>query len=293
MSAKHDLQHSVIQTVKYNKDGSFKTQADRKSRLLLMADELNRGGYKIRHLRQIKFKHVRYLIAQWQERQLSAGTIKNRMGDLRWAMSKFGKSDLIPANNQDLNIPKRIYATKEDKSIQLTEGDLSNITDQNVKMSLLLQREFGLRREESIKIRIHDAVQGDELHLAPGWCKNGRPRVIKIRYPVQWQVIQQVKDFVGDRHRALIPDYKTYVQQQTAYDNQLRLAGISKAHGLRHAYAQKRYYDITGFHCPVKGGPTWRELTPEQAVLDKLARASITTDLGHSRLDVCSTYLSK
>ena len=52
MSAKSDLKHSIIQTTKHNKDGSFKTQGNRKERLLLMADQLAEGGYKIRHIQQ-------------------------------------------------------------------------------------------------------------------------------------------------------------------------------------------------------------------------------------------------
>lgn len=290
MSAKSDLKHSIIKTLKQNKDGSFKTQANRKERLLFVAEQLMQGGYKIRHIKQLKLKHVRYLVNRWLQQQLSPGTIKNRMTDLRWVMSKFDKQGTIPASNEALNIPNRRYVTNEDKSIMLTEGDLSKITDQNVKMSLILQREFGLRREEAIKICIHQAVVGDELHLRGAWCKNGKPRILKILYPEQWNAIEQVKTFLGKSQRALIPHNKKYVQQETTYNNQVRQANISKAHGLRHAYAQKRYYDLTGWHCPAKGGPLKRELNQEQLQLDKVARQLLTRELGHERLDVLAIY---
>ncbi len=294
MSAKHDLQHSIIQLLKHNKDGSFKTQANRKERLLYMAEQLAEGGYKICHIKQLKFKHVKYLVNHWLQAQLSPGTIKNRMTDLRWSLSKFNKADVIPASNAALNIPNRKYATNEDKSINMTEGDLSKITDQNVKMSLILQREFGLRREESIKIRINQAVVGDELRLKGGWCKNGRARIIKIQYPKQWQAIEQVKAFVGDSRRALIPHNKKYVEQETIYRNQVARAGIGKGHGLRHAYAQKRYQDLTGWPCPAKGGFLKSELNAEQLKIDTMARTLITQELGHERLDILTqTYLGK
>lgn len=291
MSAKSDLKHSIIQIIKHNKDGSFKTQANRKERLTLIADQLINGGYKIRHIKQIKFKHVQYLVNQWLQKQLSPGTIKNRMTDLRWAMSKIGKDDIIPAKNDALNIPKRRYVTNEDKSITLSDGDLSKITDQNVKMSLILQREFGLRREESIKIRINEAIVGDELHLKGSWCKNGRPRVLKIQYREQWQALEQVQAFVGNSLRALIPSDKKYVQQEDRYDNQLKRAGIHRAHGLRHSYAQKRYYDLTGWLCPVKGGFLKKEMSAAQKQLDQCARELISNELGHERIDVISAYL--
>ncbi len=293
MSAKTDLKHSIIQTLKHNRDGSFKTQANRKERLLFIAEQLAEGGYKIRHMNQLKTKHVEYLVSNWLQQQLSPGTIKNRMTDLRWAMSKFGKDDVIPVSNAALNIPNRRYVTGENKSITISEGDLSRITDHNVKMSLILQREFGLRREESIKIRIHQAVVDDELQLKGSWCKNGRARTIKIQYPEQWQAIEQVKSFLGNRKRALIPNHKTYVQQENSYNNQLRRAGISRAHGLRHAYAQKRYFDLTGWQCPAKGGPRKKDLTPSQVMIDEMARHQISMSLGHNRMSVTSVYLSK
>jgi len=291
MSAKSDLKHSIMQTVKHNKDGSFETQANRKERLLLMANQLSEGGYKIRHIKQLKYKHVKYLVDRWLAEQLNAGTMKNRMTDLRWVLDKFGKAAEIPRSNAAFGIPKRQYVTNQDKSITVSENDLSKITDENVKMSLILQRAFGLRRKESIKIRINEAVLGDELRLKGEWCKNGRPRTIKIQYPEQWQAIEQVKAFVGSSHRALIPENKQYVQQKDAYNNQLNQAGIRKAHGLRHAFAQKRYFDLVGISCPAKGGLTKRELNPEQLTLDHQARSIISEELGHSRLDVVSIYI--
>lgn len=291
MSAKSDLKHSIMQLLKHNKDGSYKTQADRKQRLLFVAEQLIAGGYKIRHIKQLKLKHVRYLVGHWLQQPLSPGTIKNRMTDLRWALAKFDQEDVIPKNNDALGIPKRCYVTQQDKSIVITEADLSKIIDPHVKMSLILQREFGLRREESIKIRINQAVVGDELHLKGSWCKNGRSRIIKIREPNQWRVIQQVKDFVGNSQRALIPANKKYVQQENIYDHQLKRAGIHKAHGLRHAYAQQRYYDLTGWQCPVKGGPLKAKLDEQQLYLDYVARGIVSEELGHERIDVINQYI--
>ena len=290
MSAKHDLKHSIIHLTRHNRDGSFKTQGNRKERLLYIADQLSEGGYKIQHMRQLKFKHVKYLVDRWLQENLSAGTIKNRMTDLRWAMSKFDKTGVIPATNAALNIPNRQYVTNEDKSISISEGDLSKVTDEHVKLSLILQREFGLRREESIKIRIHEAVIGDELHLKSSWCKGGRARTIKIRYPEQWQAIEQVKTFLGQNQRALIPDDKKYVQQETMYRNQTSRAGIYHAHGLRHAYAQRRYQDLTGWPCVAQGGLSRPEMTGRQLELHKTVRQIISTELGHNRTDVVAQY---
>lgn len=293
MATIHDLKHSIIQVTKHNKDGGFQTQASRKDRLFNIANQLVNDGYKIRHIKQLKFKHVKYLVDRWLQEGLSAGTIKNRMTDIRWVLGKFNKEASIPATNAAFNIPNRRYVTNEDKSIAITEGDLSRVTDQSIKMSLILQREFGLRREESIKIRINQAVVGDELRLKGSWCKNGRPRTIKIQHPEQWHAIQLVKDYVGNSQRALIPQNKKYVEQETLYRNQASRAGINRAHGLRHAYAQRLYKNLTGWECPAKGGPLKSELTTEQQKIDKLARQVVSESLGHERLEVVSVYVGK
>ena len=50
--------------------------------------------------------------------------------------------------------------------------------------------------------------------------------------------------------------------------NTLR-AGLSQMHGLRHAYAQNRYEELTGWQCPAVGGPNSKVLTPEQREADR------------------------
>lgn len=290
MATKHNLKHSIIIETHNNKQGSFNTRAARQKRLFLIADQLISGGYKIAHIKQLKLKHAQFLVGQWLQQGLSAGTVKNRMTDLRWVMQRYGKADQLPTKNDDFNIPRRKYVTNTDKSTVVTDGDLNKITDTDVKMSLILQRAFGLRREESIKIRLHDAVVGDELQLKGGWCKNGKPRSIKIQYPEQWEAIDIVKEHLGKINRALIPADRTYIQQQNTYDLQTHRAGMHKLHGLRHNYVHKRYFDLTGQQCPAKGGKIWRELNSEERRLDQLARLQISLDLGHERRQILAVY---
>ena len=57
-------------------------------------------------------------------------------------------------------------------------------------------------------------------------------------------------------------------------------------HGLRHAYAQSRYAELTGWPAPAAGGPTVKALTPEQKAIDQQARLTISQELGHERPQV-------
>ena len=293
MGVRHNLKHSIINILKHNRDGSRNTQATRKKRLMLVADQLVDEGYQLEHVNKLKYKHVQHLVKYWLNQGLSPGTIKNRMTDLRWVTQKLGKHDLIPANNYTLDIPRREYVTNKDKSIILIEEQLSKIQDSNIKLSLILQQALGLRRGESIKIRINQAVVNDQLHLQGSWCKNGRARVVKIQYAEQWEAIKLCKAYVGNTNHSLIPIEKTYYQQLKKYENELINAGINKAHGLRHAYAQRRYQDLTGRSCAARGGLLKQEMTEDQLRLDKTARQVISIELGHERLELVAVYCGK
>ena len=64
-------------------------------------------------------------------------------------------------------------------------------------------------------------------------------------------------------------------------------------HGLRHAYAQDRYEELTGWKCPATGGPGRHSVTPEQLELDREVRFTISQELGHEREQVTVAYLGR
>jgi len=100
----------------------------------------------------LKAKHIDSLVTLWLAQDLAAGTLKNRLAHLRWWAEKIGKAGLIPRDNAALSVPERRFVTNESKARQIGDG-LERISDPYVRMSLLLQEAFGLRREESIKFQ--------------------------------------------------------------------------------------------------------------------------------------------
>ena len=62
---------------------------------------------------------------------------------------------------------------------------------------------------------------------------------------------------------------------------------------MRHAYAQARYRELTGFEPPVCGGPGKDGLTPEQRRLDFDARQIVARELGHNRQQITTAYCGK
>lgn len=158
-------------------------------------------------------------------------------------------------------------------------------------MSLELQREFGLRREEAIKFSPSHADRGDRIVLKDSWTKGGRPREIPIRTAAQRAVLDRARQLAG--RGSLIPAERRYIQQLRLYERHTGAAGLSRLHGLRHEYAQRRYQELTGWPAPAAGGPTARELTPEQKDRDQKVRRLISRELGHEREQITAIYLGR
>jgi hypothetical protein len=286
-----DLEYDLKSICRRNRDGSHMTQAQREQRLRMIARDLDRLGYRNLRAASLKPKHVQALVAEWQARDLSAGTIKNRMADLRWWAEKTGKQSVLANDNAHYGIEQRVFVTNDSKARDLPAGQLKLVDDAHVRMSLRLQEAFGLRREESIKFSPSFADHGDHLQLKASWCKGGRAREIPIRTAEQRALLRDVRAFAGNG--SLIPPERTYIQQRRVYERHAARAGLSKLHGLRHAYAQQRYLELTEFDAPAAGGPTSRELTPEQKQRDLEARLQISRELGHEREQITAVYLGR
>lgn len=291
MAIRHQLQQSIYHLLKHNCDGSHETQSARKSILFQVANDLVNGSYKLRNVHGLKQKHVIYLNQQWKNKNLSAATIKNRNAHLRWLCEKLGKQNVVLSNDQ-LGVAKRKYVTAENKAIDLKDIDLTKITNKNIFISIHLQYYLGLRREECLKIKPHQSDKGDHIVLQPSWCKGGRGRVVPILTAEARYWLDEAKKLVA-KDQSLIPSEKNYKTHRNLYDKQTQRAGIKHAHGLRHAYAQNRYKEFTGWECPKCGGFTSKQLTPQQKVIDQNARLTISSELGHSREAVTAVYLGR
>ena len=116
----------------------------------------------------------------------------------------------IPGENARLGIPERSFVSGEGKQLALDLDKLVAIGDERVRLSLLLQDQFGLRREESMKFQPNYAIRGDTLHLKPSWTKGGRAREIPIRTADQRWVLEQVRKMAAGG--SLIPPERSYAE---------------------------------------------------------------------------------
>jgi Integrase/Phage integrase, N-terminal len=287
----HDLNYQLKQLCENNRDGSYGTQAQRAKVLQLCAEQLHGMGYRKMTTHMLKPKHVDGLTKRWLTEGLSAGTIKNRMSALRWWAAKVNRQNVIARSNEHYGIPDRKLVVEESKAKSVSESALEKVGDAHVRMSLELQQAFGLRREEAIKMSPTIADQGDRLILKASWTKGGKAREIPIRTPDQRAVLDRAHALVG--RGALIPPGRNYINQLRVYEGQTIRAGLSGMHGLRHAYAQQRYLELTGWLCPVAGGPTSKMLSRDQKARDTAARLEISRELGHEREQITAAYLGR
>jgi site-specific recombinase XerC len=289
--AMRDLNFELKQLCQRNRDGSYAKQAARERILTQLANQLEAMGFHHLKASGLKPKHVEALVARMQADGLSVGTIKNRMCEVRWWAEKIGKQNVVAQRNDHYGIADRVFVTNISKAWQLADANLAKVADPYTVMSLRLQAAFGLRREESIKIRPAQADGGDRLKLQASWTKGGRPRAIPITTAGQRRVLDEAKQLAGAG--SLIPADKFYVQQLKRFEYQCGRAGIDHVHGLRHDYAQRRYAELTGWPCPAAGGPTSKRLTKEQRLADRAARGIISAELGHEREQVTAIYLGR
>ena len=286
-----DLNYQLMKLCRENRDGGFSTQATRSRILDLIANQLQELGFRRMQPKSLKPKHVDTLVSLWKDQGISVGTLKNRLSAVRWWAKKVNKPSIIARDNSVFGIGKRQYVAKESKAQELDDKKLSLVSDPFVNLSIRLQAAFGLRREESIKFNSSYAIQGDHIKLKSSWTKGGRARTVPIRNDEQRQLLEEVRALA--KGGSLIPAHFNYVQQLNRYQRQLRNAGMSKLHGLRHAYAQRRYFELTERVCPVAGGLPSKGLNPEQRALDQKARVAISNELGHAREDITAVYLGR
>jgi hypothetical protein len=211
------------------------------------------------------------------------------MAAFRWWARKVNRQNVVARSNDHYGIPNRQFVTDGSKARSVAATDLDKVRDSNVRMSLELQQAFGLRREEAIKFIPAYADRGDHLALKPSWTKGGKARTVPIRSDEQREVLDRAHKLAGKG--SLIPSNRNYRQQLRVYEGHTIRAGLSRLHGLRHAYAQRRYRELTGWNCPAAGGPSSRSLTPDQRAMDQEARLVISRELGHERTGVLKIYI--
>ena len=239
--------------------------------------------------RPLKPKHVWALIERWQGEGIATGTIKNRMSHLRWLAAKTDNRSLVARDNDHYGIDRRQYVTNQSKALQFDDDRIARIEDRHVRLSAELQREFGLRREEAMKLIPHRAHQGDKLVLQGSWCKGGKPREVPIRTEAQRDLLVRARALVGER--SMIPPERTYAHHLRVFERAMHRVGLGRSHGARHMYAQQLYEELSGRLPPALGGMSRAQMSPGERARDDEIRLTISREMGHERMQIVAVYI--
>lgn len=297
--ANHKLksaQFSINELIKQIQGYSYASKADMKHMLNRCIKDLHELGFKLAHIKGLKPKHVHVLVSHWKNQGKNTATIKNYMSKLRKASKALEKPNLVKSKNDAYQIEKRSYAPKHNKAIH--HIDFSKCTDPHIRLSIEGQALFGLRREESMKFVLSEAWNARSLKIKPSWTKGGIGRTLSITNEKQRQWLIEVSKLIKPGE-SLIPVDRTYKHHLSHYQAQTKKMGVSKLHGLRHAYAQRRYHELTraldpqgqGLLCPMAGGVSSKNLKGLEKDLDRRVRMILTRELGHSRTNITKIYL--
>ena len=282
------LNYDLWQLQQGKRDGSHGTRRDRSYALAQMANTLHERGFPGLRARNLKGKHIEALARDWFDRGLADATMMNRMAHVRWWAKEIGKPNIVKPN-AGYGIGQRSHVSDGAKRRDLDAEKLKLVKDTHVTMALRLQAAFGLRREEAIKFSPSYADRGDRIVVKASTAKGGRGRDVPILKDSQRRLLDEARRLA--RGGAMIPKHRNYAEQKKVYESETKAAGLDHMHGLRHAYALDRYEDIAGWKAPAAGGPPRESLKGEKRRIDTAARITISSELGHGRLEVARAYI--
>ena len=297
---------------KHTRSGSYGTRARYESSCMQFMAFLNEN-FKMQNLRNLQDKHIVAYLQHRQEQGISAKTIKNDLGAIRFM------HDMIPqvrheiSSNDDLAKKYDVYldktpAVKGDRAWTQTEyegikdlteqmskkSDVHGLTAKDVRDLLPVCRTMGLRISEAVCMKRSQAEQAlrTGTYKVGSEAKNGLHREVPLSNEVKevlQERLQQVKRggrvFIreGEKAHQAVNRVEKFLARhrgrvETLEGQQQRLyEGKSEPltyHGLRYAYVQDRM----------------RQEMEKGFNYEQSAQV-ITKEVGHSRVDVIATYM--
>jgi hypothetical protein len=174
--------------------------------------------------------------------------------------------------------------------VRLHVQRMDEIKEREVAAIIQLGRFLGLRFRECSLLdagkALREAARKSVVSIVRG-TKGGRPRKILILSDMQKEVLGFAAEVQGKR-RCLIPEHMRYDQWRNFAYGRLYKNGLRHIHDLRAAFACDRYLSEVGIIAPVLASEKTRRPSQNE---DNRARAIVSKELGHNRLDVLNAYI--
>ena len=287
-----------------------------------MMRELHARGYRVQDVSEIGGKAVRHLQAVWAGQvpsavtgkvaALSPGTRATYMSTLRRLCRLAGRPTLLPKTNKKAGVPGRKRIRVDNPAWQLTVEQAEALDaaapEQNVGLAARLKGGFGLRKSEAWLMDARRCHQGEWLLVDRGTKGTAPPRWVPVRTQAQRELLEEVKRANEETLRGTV----IKENQKRSHDAEKRAmgaVGLRHGHGLRFAYAQRRYTELVAekvsranagrpagsklapWVCPMKGGRYASTMMAAQRQIDWEARGDLSRELGHQTAARASHYI--
>ncbi|WP_168206022.1 phage integrase N-terminal domain-containing protein [Geobacter sp. FeAm09] len=166
-------------------------------------------------IQNLKTKHIEAYVRDMQARNLSAGTIANRLTALRTIAKAIGKVNIVERTNAAYSI-KRTRMNPIQANTELIGKIRSELAEKAVAGDRIakmchaaaeLRDAFGLRAKESLKTFKVVEREG-KLYLQVEGAKCGRPRDLEVRTEAQLRAVQlaaEVSSALGSGTGRIMP----------------------------------------------------------------------------------------
>ena len=261
--------------------------------------------------------YIDHVKDEYANQDISPSTAQARISSLNAVLEYIGRADLRQSGRQH-GITRSIDRSDKSNTFDNARAYIIWLQDRIdkgdkdaalIKMSVILQEEFGLRLRESLAIKITDKdPNSDTLRIGKyDQPKNNRERSIDITSERQRDVLRHIQNFIkNEGMRSLIPCDKTLIQHRQLANRLLdkfrqETGRVYHYHGNRHAYAHERYTNLwaartsVAIVCPATyQGDDWAKYVQQATGLDQqkikdLAyeiRMTVSSDLGHARIQI-------
>lgn len=305
---KSAIEQQMEKIFKHTRAGSYATRARYETSCCSFIHYLD-VHFKMKNLRNLQDKHLLAYVQHRQEEGISAKTIKNDLGAIRYMHDLLPNTKYELASNDqlkreyDVHLEKtvavdgdRAWTEKEYVAMQrlLTEQARSSKTAAITKDVTIICRTMGLRVAEAVCMRrsqVEKALRTG-VYQVQGEAKNGRWREVPFSTEAKGILtdrLQQVERggriFVSKSekvHQVVnqiekhLERYRGLVEAPEGRSRRLNIKGEVNPltfHGLRYNYVQER------MAMEMNKGYTW-----------DAAAQSVTKEVGHNRIDVIKIY---
>ena len=284
---------------------SVATMIDRWAQFVDYVDQ-EHGIRRMEHIdREVVLAYGAVIADRVDEASLAPATAPNYLSTVNRVML-FARNDraVWVSPVRDCGIPRRSGIAVISLAVpESLHCKWCNTVDPRLEMLLELQRQLGLRFEESAKFDAHVALK----EVRSGWLtiregtKGGRVRQLPIQTEGQCEALVRAAAIQGG-DRSMIPAAVTY-KDFRRHSYRIAIAHGIRFHRERHAYAHRRYQELVGAACTVvcgikHGRAYWSWLSQQLKVttevakaIDLSARETIARELGHNRPEVSHAYL--